>query len=36
VPGQCGKELGLSGVFGGILYRMEKIAGAASYNPSYE
>ncbi len=36
MPGQCGKELGYSGVFGGILYRREKIVRAASYKPTYE
>jgi hypothetical protein len=36
MPGQCGKELGLSGVFGGILYKMEKIVRAASYKPTCE
>jgi hypothetical protein len=36
VPGQCRKELGSSGVFGDMLYMMEKIVRAASYKPSYE
>jgi hypothetical protein len=34
MPGQCGKELGLSGVFEGMLYRIEEIVRAASYKPT--
>jgi hypothetical protein len=36
MPGQCGKELGFSGMFGGILFGIGKIVRAASYKLTCE